>query len=312
MDNQQPSINTYILNKKPKRFHGFIYKYTSPSGKSYIGRTIQTLRERAKESGKGYRQCPVFYKAIQKYGYENMTVEILAEVEIEDLPEEEANWISFYNTLVPNGYNIGSELGPATKEVHQYDAKTGDYIASFSSLTEAARENGLKTIHYISKCRRGKQKTSHGFIWKKEKFDKVDPEDFQDRTPIKVYAYNLDGSFAKEFNSITEAAKAVGGNRNDIRRVARGEFNFSKGYIWRYDKVDKVKPVRTGAHGAVQVAQIDPKTGEILNIYGSQSEAARALGLSRSTGISKVCQGKQKTSAGYRWEIYEGSTTKDS
>ena len=38
MDNQQPSVNSYIFNKKPKAGHGFIYKYTSPSGRAILDR----------------------------------------------------------------------------------------------------------------------------------------------------------------------------------------------------------------------------------------------------------------------------------
>ena len=33
---------------------GVIYKYTSPSGKSYIGQTVKSLQQRAKYTGKGY------------------------------------------------------------------------------------------------------------------------------------------------------------------------------------------------------------------------------------------------------------------
>ena len=34
-------------NTEPKKGYGYIYKYTSPSGKSYIGQTIHSLQERA-------------------------------------------------------------------------------------------------------------------------------------------------------------------------------------------------------------------------------------------------------------------------
>mgnify|MGYP003571263887 CR=1 FL=1 len=56
-------MNSFEL--KPKKGYGFIYKYTSPSGKSYIGQTIYSLKERAKTSnGAGYSNCIIFFRAI--------------------------------------------------------------------------------------------------------------------------------------------------------------------------------------------------------------------------------------------------------
>ena len=86
-----------------------VYKYTSPSGKVYIGQTCQTLNSRASQ-GEGQRESPRFYNAIKKYGFENFTVEILAD----NLTKEEADrlevfYISFFNSINPEyGYNLSS------------------------------------------------------------------------------------------------------------------------------------------------------------------------------------------------------------
>jgi len=42
-----------------------VYKYTSPSGKSYIGITSKPLIKRANYNGTGYTACPHFCKAIK-------------------------------------------------------------------------------------------------------------------------------------------------------------------------------------------------------------------------------------------------------
>jgi group I intron endonuclease len=92
---------------------GYIYKYTSPNGKSYIGQTRQGIKRRADWSGKGYRQSSYFFNAINKYGFKNFTLEILHTVKsnslnilIEQLNELEVVEISLNNTTYPNGYNI--------------------------------------------------------------------------------------------------------------------------------------------------------------------------------------------------------------
>lgn len=311
MDNQQPSMNMNILNKTPKRNYGFIYCYTSPSGKKYIGQTVQKIESRAKKTGVGYKNCSVFYRAIQKYGFENFTVEILEEAPIDLLDEKEIEWIEFLQTRTPNGYNISKGGMGHSKKVYQYDAKTGQLLASFPSLTEAARVNKINTIQYISDCLNKRAKTAHGFIWDFEEKDRVDPQSYYPNDKKPTFAYNLDGTFFKRFDSITEAAKEVQANRDDIKKVIRGELKYSKGYIWTNEYFESVAPVITGKNGSKPVVQRDLQTNEIIKIFSSQSEAARALGLSRPTSISKCCIGKQKSAAGYRWEFYEGSTTTD-
>ena len=63
-------MNDKLLRKYPKDGYGFIYCYTSPSNKKYIGQTIKSLKERAKNNGNGYLNCTIFFRAIQKYGFE--------------------------------------------------------------------------------------------------------------------------------------------------------------------------------------------------------------------------------------------------
>ena len=53
-----------------------VYKHTSPSGKVYIGITGQDIHRRWRNNGEGYRG-QLFYNAIKKYGWENISHEIL-------------------------------------------------------------------------------------------------------------------------------------------------------------------------------------------------------------------------------------------
>ena len=47
----------------------------------------------------------VLHKAMMKYGVENFYYEVL-ESQIENYDEREKYWIDFYNSMIPNGYNI--------------------------------------------------------------------------------------------------------------------------------------------------------------------------------------------------------------
>ena len=88
---------------------GFIYKITNKiNGKSYIGQTIQNVKERF------YQHCAtkcsqailnmVIHKAINKYGKSNFTIEVIEEVESTNLNDRERYWIKYYNSY-NNGYN---------------------------------------------------------------------------------------------------------------------------------------------------------------------------------------------------------------
>lgn len=88
---------------------GFIYKITNKvNGKSYIGQTIQNIKERF------YQHCAtkcsqailnmVIHKAITKYGKSNFTIEVIEEVESANLNDRERYWIRYYNSY-NNGYN---------------------------------------------------------------------------------------------------------------------------------------------------------------------------------------------------------------
>jgi group I intron endonuclease len=82
-----------------------IYCHTSPTGKKYIGQT-NNYNRRCSEH-KTSKGCPAFHNAIIKYGWDNFNHEILDD----GLSLEEANileefYISKYNSLAPNGYNL--------------------------------------------------------------------------------------------------------------------------------------------------------------------------------------------------------------
>lgn len=85
-----------------------VYKHTSPSGKSYVGQTNNYIRC-SREHRRVKSNSVSFNNAIQKYGWEKFTHEVIAD----HLTVFEANvleelCIRHFNTLVPCGYNLRS------------------------------------------------------------------------------------------------------------------------------------------------------------------------------------------------------------
>ena len=71
-----------------------VYKHTCPNGKVYIGITCQNPKERWK-NGYGYRNNDHFFKAIQKYGWNNIKHEIIYKNLIQQEAEEREKYLIY-------------------------------------------------------------------------------------------------------------------------------------------------------------------------------------------------------------------------
>lgn len=95
------------------------------NGKKYIGMTKRSLKKRS-NNGKGYKGCDKFYRAIEKYGWNNFTHKILYKnLTKEEAELKEQELIKLYNTQV-NGYNIanGGKANSVTQETIEKARKT--------------------------------------------------------------------------------------------------------------------------------------------------------------------------------------------
>lgn len=93
-----------------------VYMHRAPNNKVYIGVTSKKLRQRFGKNGIGYRSQQLFWRAIQKYGWNNIEHIIIATNLSKDLAYKlEIMLISEYKSNNPKyGYNssIGGEVSP--------------------------------------------------------------------------------------------------------------------------------------------------------------------------------------------------------
>ena len=96
-----------------------VYKHTAPNKKVYIGITSKKPQRRW-NNGNGYRENPYFYKAICKYGWENIAHEILFfDLSSEEAQQKERELIKQYHSFDRKyGYNLttGGEAGKEHSE----------------------------------------------------------------------------------------------------------------------------------------------------------------------------------------------------
>lgn len=117
----------------------YIYKITNKvNEKIYIGKTEQSIEKRfqqhCKDSQRDNIQNRPLYKAMNKYGIDSFSVELIEET---DCPEErEQYWIKLYDSF-RNGYN--ATLGGDGKKYIDYDLVVESY-RRLLNLTKVAKE----------------------------------------------------------------------------------------------------------------------------------------------------------------------------
>jgi group I intron endonuclease len=124
-----------------------IYKITNTvNSKAYVGYS-SNVESRWDDHKKGYGSKLV-YDAIQKYGLDNFTFEVIAE----DTVDNEDKYIQEHNTMAPNGYNLveGGGLPPS---------KQG---WTPSAETLAKRSASLKGIERTEEWRKNLSKSKSG------------------------------------------------------------------------------------------------------------------------------------------------------
>ena len=121
-----------------------IYKITSPSGKIYIGQSVDIKTRFRKYKYLNCKRQTYLYNSFQKYGVENHTFEIIEECTLEQLNEREIYWGTYYNVLNKNGLNLrlGDANGKCSEETKQKIGKGNKN----KIMSEEAKNNISKAL----------------------------------------------------------------------------------------------------------------------------------------------------------------------
>lgn len=124
----------------------------------------------------------------------------------------------------------------------------------------------------------------------------------------EVIQYSLDGEKIKVYCSINEAARQTNSLVEKIVQCCQYQRKTHNNFQWRYkeDEADKIQSVEAPKTSPKKVAQLDPKTGEVIAIYDSYCQAAKAVGGTQSA-ITHVIKGDKgtKTHKGYGWKLVD-------
>lgn len=242
-----------------------VYKHTTPNNKVYIGITCQKpIRRWA--YGYGYKGNPYFYKAIKKYGWNNIKHEILLEnLSKEKAIEKEIQLIKKYDsTNREKGYNItkGGEgvLGVVFTEERKKkisEAKMGHKV------TEETRQ----------KIREKNSGENHWNFGKKMK----------NETKEKISKSHKGMVFTEE-------------HKKNLSLGHKGQKAWNKGL--KISEEEKNKQRYSHKHLSVVCVETNEQ-------FYSIREANRKTNINVSH-IAEVCKGIRKTAGGYHWEYVGG------
>lgn len=300
-----------------------VYMHTSPSNKRYIGITSQKPPTRRwRNDGSGYKHNTHFWRAIQKYGWDNFKHEILySGLTKEEAELKEVELIILHKSDNHNfGYNIdhgGNSVGKMaekTKEklkelfsipVCQY-SKHGDFIEEYSSMTKAEEYTGLSASS-ISKCCRNEAKLCGDSIWR---FKGDTPNSklinwCNSREPssrrIGVSQYDRYGCLVKEYESMTIAHEETGVDLASIIKCCKCEQGIAGGFIWRYSDEPLTKEHLNSCISILPKRIVQyTKCGEFIEIYETAVECELVTGVN-ARSILSCCSGDRKTAGGYLW-----------
>ena len=197
-----------------------VYKHTLPNKKVYIGITSRNPIKRW-SAGNGYKTQTYFYRAIQKYGWNNIKHEILfTDLTKEEACEKEIELIAFYKSNNPDfGYNnsIGGENGRAG--IHLSD----EYRKKLSEANKG-KHPSEDTREKMRKARKGR-KPALGMK-------------HTDETKMKMSAVHSRPVVCLEnghtFKSAVEAMIESGVDCSCITKTCRGERKTAGGLHWEY------------------------------------------------------------------------------
>lgn len=209
-----------------RQAHGVIYKHTNKiNGKVYIGQTIRLKKierrfRKTDKSHRAYKSCPAFFRALNKYGWDNFETEYLYfAFDQEALNLAEEYFINFYKSLAPLGYNSSMMVDGSVKFTPETKAKMSkirkEYYENLETPVLAVNKKEHIMIDGIehkncNKC--DKNKILLAFSKSKHRWDGL-----TSMCKICCYEYNKNKQYRKLL-SPEDFKKSYSGRQNSTRQ----------------------------------------------------------------------------------------------
>lgn len=217
----------------------------------------------------------------------------------------ESELINKYKTITDGGnlvnyiiYDVVHEknttnhlIHPNSKAVYQYSLD-GYFIKKFDSITDASKAvNATITTISIALGNIKNRKTyqAKGFLWRNDKYDKIDAhlitirkpyikKTYENKTSKTVYQYSLNHEFIKKWNSSTEIHKTLNINYSSIRNNLINLSQSAGGFHFTYDSPDKVLPIIIDTENKICIkCSIKKPKSEYYNATSNDGKAGACI-----------------------------------
>ena len=278
-----------------------VYKHTSPSDKVYIGITGRTVKERWGRNGTGYRECPYFWRAIQKYGWDNIKHEILYEgLTQEEACEMEIKLIAEYDATNPEkGYNdlLGGTTGkhsrPYTDERLRQMSETQKRLWEDPEyrkrLSDAHKGKviPLEQRKKMSEAHKGKPSANKG-------------KPLSEETKAKL------SKIMKEIGNKPPSSKGRKQTEEAKRKIGEAHKGFNPFSVTPLSEAGRERIREKNRRVFSKPVLQYTKDGEFVAEYPSATEAANHLGKNKGqANISTCIAGRISSAYGYVWKLKE-------
>ena len=206
-----------------------IYKIVNKiNGKVYIGQTIRSIEDRWSDHCKNSSRCTAIKNAIVKYGIDNFKISTISYCNsLDEMNHREERYISLYNTMSPNGYN----LQPGGKN-HKLSNETKAKLSHINKDTIPPSRKGSvlteKHKRQISKKLKGRKRDRKSI----EKFKKTIATVGTNNRKVLCITNNI------KYPSLSKAASELGISVSSVWRCASGIKIEYKGLRFEYVEQD--------------------------------------------------------------------------
>lgn len=252
-----------------------VYIHTNKiDGKMYVGQTIYGNKPNKRwQNGMGYRAQIYFWRAIEKYGWDNFDHEVIAS----NLTKEEAD--NFERLLI--------------EKLHTNDNRFG------YNLTNGGE--GVLGYHHSAESIQKQKDTMQKYFANPKYIQKM-----REVAPKRdIYQFTLDGVFIKSYESSMDAERQTGLNSGAISKCALEKCYYVGEYIFTFaedvnlisERVNKYRNRQIQRKECVVQLSLD---GDYIAEWKNAYTAGKQLHIEYKN-INAVCHNKKQSAGGCRW-----------
>lgn len=278
------------------------------NNKLYIG-ISKDVKKRWSNNGKQYKKCVYFYRAIEKYGWDNFEhIIIVDNISKEIACALEKELIEKYKTQDENfGYNIANggfggcttkdEKHFLSKKVYQYTLD-GVYVGEWTNAQRASEELGIcvSDIHMMCRGENGIRRAGN-FMWSYTKLDNMQPYVRETHSKESILQLDMDFNIIKKYKNISYVNKDEFNSDNVVECCKRKRQYSHNGYYWVYEKdfgQDYINDITNRKNGLYKNTTSKPinqydLSNNLLNTFSSALEAEKCTGVNRNS-IQAYCK----------------------